>query len=1212
VSITTSLSLQALLKAAVARGGMAGAARRLAGLTPPAQALAVAGAATRRSTVLAVVPTDSDVERMTLDVRLFLGAMEGWPAAAAERAVLPFPGWQVDPYRGLSPHFRIASARARALHGLATGSARVVVASASALLPHVSPKARLLGASTEIRPGREIAPHDLAALLVDAGFTREDPVDEHGEYCVRGGIVDLYPAGDAQPVRIEFIGDVVESLRRYDPSTQRSVAPLDQLAVVPLREIFGADPADRPSRPSASIFDYLPADAAIYVSEPDEAAAQAARVWDQAAASYAELARAASAAEPGGHMPAPAELFADWREIESRLAHACVLEYLAVDDGEAGAAADRVAGPQPAAVGPPPAAIHVSTQPVPQFRGRIADWVAEIRRARERGETVLVVVEGAGRAERTVEMLAEYGLRGAQLDRSDDEHGAAVLVALGGLSGGFRLPGAGLQIYAETDLFEEERRQTERRRSLAQTFLSDLRDLKRGDLVVHVDHGIGAFAGLKQIRVGPADDVSQEFMELRYAGDDKLFVPVDRLDLVQKYSGAARPALDRLGGTSWEKAKTRVRKAMREMAEELLRLYAARKAVAGHAFSPDTHWQQEFEDAFEYELTPDQATAIADIKRDMERPFPMDRLLCGDVGYGKTEVAMRAAFKAVMDGRQVAFLAPTTVLAFQHLKTLGQRFGGFPVAIEMVSRFRSKAEQAQILADLAAGKVDIIVGTHRLLSKDVTFRDLGLLVVDEEQRFGVAHKEKIKQLRHNVDVLTLSATPIPRTLNMSLVGIRDMSIIETPPKDRLSIQTNVVKFDSQVIARAVRNELARGGQVYFVHNRIESIFSMGHLITRLVPEARVVVAHGQMEEDQLERAMMDFIAHKYDVLLATTIVENGLDIPNVNTIVINRSDRYGLSQLYQLRGRVGRSDRAAYAYLLIPPEDSLSQVARKRLAAIKEFSDLGSGFRVAALDLEIRGAGTLLGGEQSGHIETVGFEMYMKLLEEAVRELKGEEVEEGLRATVNLRVDLRIEDAYVPDMNQRLIVYRRIAAAHRESELEEALAEIRDRYGEPPASVLQLVDYGRIRLMADRLGVEAIDRDGQVVSFRFRPQARVDPVRLVNLVRRRPGLSLVPPVTLKLALREAAAPHADATGASAGPGAPRGGGTPRAVGKGGKDRLPLPAASWWTTRATTGSVEPGFSRDEILRPGREDPRGPTGVLTLVGELLADLGEKGSR
>ena len=608
-------------------------------------------------------------------------------------------------------------------------------------------------------------------------------------------------------------------------------------------------------------------------------------------------------------------------------------------------------------------------------------------------------------------------------------------------------------------------------------------------------------------------------MELHYAGEDKLFVPVERLDLVQKYSGAARPSLDKLGGTTWEKAKTRVKKAMRDMAEELLKLYAARKAIQGHAFSPDSHWQQEFEDAFEWELTPDQRTAIADIKGDMETSVSMDRLLCGDVGYGKTEVAMRAAFKAVMDGKQVAFLAPTTVLAFQHLKTLRDRFAAFPVRIDMVSRFRSKAEQKQIVDDLQAGKIEIIVGTHRLLSKDVQFRDLGLLVVDEEQRFGVAHKERIKQIRKRVDVLTMTATPIPRTLNMSLAGIRDMSIIETPPKDRLSIQTNVVKFDQPVITRAIRTEIERGGQIYFVHNRVESIYSLGNLLTRLVPEARIAVAHGQMGEEALERVMVDFVAHKYDVLLATTIIENGLDISNANTIIVNRADRYGLSQLYQLRGRVGRSDRRAYAYLLIPPEDSLSPVAKKRLAAIREFSDLGSGFRVAALDLEIRGAGNLLGGEQSGHIEAVGFDMYMKLLEQTIKELKGEEIEDELRANVNLRVDLRVDESYIPDMNQRLTVYRRMAAVRTAPELDKMMDEVRDRYGAPPVSVLNLAEYASIRLLADRLRVESVDREGQLVVLKFRPDAKLDPTWLFKVVQSRGDVALHPPATLKLDLR---------------------------------------------------------------------------------------------
>jgi transcription-repair coupling factor (superfamily II helicase) len=1198
--------------------------------------VAAAAQARPHDVVLYVVPADGDLEEAVADISFFLAALEGLPTAGAERAVLPFPSHEIDPYRGLAPHVGVTSARARALHAIAHGTARVVIASAAALLPKVTAPARMLAAALELKPGQDIAPTDLAELLVDAGFSREDPVDEHGEFTVRGGIVDVFPAGEAQPVRLEFIGDTIESLRTYDPSTQRSQAAIDQIAIVPLQDVLNGDR-------ESTIFDYLARakGARIIVSERDEVDEQAIKVSEQVRRSYAQAIgadaggdedrdgeltaeewdelsadeddadfvaeravikarkRSRPRSRPTIDAPAPSELFADWKDVEARLASATNLEQLGLDDDAESPEPPESLIPNPQSLRDALPAHRIRCQPAMEMRGRLADWVADIRRLRDAGDATLFVAATPGRAERTIEVLKEYDVFAVAVERAEDARYAAVLVAVGGLSRGFRLPDAGLQIYAEADVFEEERRAPERRRSATKAFLSDLRDLKVGDFVVHVDHGIGVFVGLKQIGVG---DNQQEFLELRYAGEDKLFVPVERLDLVQKYTGATRPPVDRLGGASWERAKSRVKKAMRDMAEELLKLYAARKAVPGHSFSPDSHWQQEFEDAFEYELTPDQQTAITDIKGDMESPTPMDRLLCGDVGYGKTEVAMRAAFKSVMDGKQVAFLAPTTVLAFQHQKTLRERFAGFPVRIDMVSRFRSKAEQKETLADLGAGKVDIIVGTHRLLSKDVEFRDLGLLVVDEEQRFGVAHKEKIKQLRKKVDVLTMSATPIPRTLNMSLVGIRDMSIIETPPKDRLSIQTNVVKFDQQVIGRAIRNELARGGQIYFVHNRVESIFSIGNLVQRLVPEARVVIGHGQMEEEMLERAMLDFVARKFDVLLATTIVENGLDIPNANTIIINRADRYGLSQLYQLRGRVGRSDRPAYAYLLIPPDDNLSPVAKKRLAAIKEFSDLGSGFRVAALDLEIRGAGNLLGGEQSGQIDAVGFEMYMKLLEQTVRELKGEELEDDVRATVNLRVDLKIDASYVPDMNQRLMLYRKVAAARSDDEIDRVLEEASDRYGPLPDSVLNLADYGRIRVMADRLGIETIDREGRTVVLKFRPQARLDPVRLVALVRQRPELTLVPPAGLKLNLdgiRDSGlgirqpGPVSRKMPSPANP----------------KSRIPNPeriAPSWWTARARAGEVKPGFTKEEILRPAKEDPRASGGIFERVGGLLSEL------
>jgi transcription-repair coupling factor (superfamily II helicase) len=1183
VSTATSLSVRALLNRAIARTNLGGRARAYAGLTPPAKALTVAATAhaNRDVVLLYVVPADPDIESATADVRFFLSTLEAIPDAIVERVVLPFPSYQVDPYRGLAPHFHVTSARARALHGAALGTARVIVASAQALMPRLPAPESILTTSIDLRPGVEIDPHALAEILVSGGYERQDPVDEHGEFSLRGGILDVYPAGEPTPIRIEFVGDSVESIRRFDPATQRSIETLDQFQVVPVRESGGGSEEALAS----NIFDYLRASRAsrVVVAEPQDVRAQVEKWTEQLTMSYEQ--RQGDKTPGDRDRRPPAALMLSWDDVAASLDQAVVLEELAIEEGP----------------------VHVATQPAQEFRGRISDWVAQVKQAHAQGETVLFVASTHGRAERTVELLHDYEVRAMLATKADERVDGAVLVAEGLLSKGFRLPEAALQVYAEADIFEEERRRTttSRKRSLAATFLSDLRDLKVGDHIVHVDHGIGQFVGLKQLSIGHGDIV-QEFLELRYHGDDKMFVPVERLDLIQKYTGAT-PSLDRLGGTSWEKAKTKVKKAMRDMAEELLKLYAARRAVQGHGFQADTHWQEEFEGAFEWELTADQATAVGDIKRDMESAMPMDRLLCGDVGYGKTEVAMRAAFKAVMDGKQVAVLAPTTVLAFQHAETMKHRFAAFPVRIDVVNRFRTTQETKQILENVGAGRLDILVGTHRLLSKDVQFRDLGLLIVDEEQRFGVAHKERIKQMRKKVDVLTMTATPIPRTLNMSLVGIRDMSVIETPPKDRLAIQTNVVKFDAQVIARAIRAEMERGGQVFFVHNRIESIFSMGNLIQRLVPEARVVIGHGQMGEHILERAMLDFIQHKADVLLSTTIVENGIDIPNANTIIINRADRYGLSQLYQLRGRVGRSDRPAYAYLLIPPEQSLSPVARKRLAAIKEFSDLGSGFRVAALDLEIRGAGNLLGGEQSGHIDAVGFEMYMKLLEETVRELKGEDLEDDLRATVNLRIDFRIDEGYVADMNQRLMIYRRIAGARSEDELTRIMEELRDRYGPPPVPVLNLADYGRIRVLADQLRVETIDREGSVVVVRFRDKARVDPMRVIKLVRERGDLQLIPPSTLKMDLKKPTNPVPVEEERKSRPSVP--GGRPSA----GIRRAPRERRepAWWTARATAGEVAPGFSKAEILRPKQEDPRAPGGILQRVEELLEDLRADGS-
>ncbi len=690
------------------------------------------------------------------------------------------------------------------------------------------------------------------------------------------------------------------------------------------------------------------------------------------------------------------------------------------------------------------------------------------------------------------------------------------------LASGVSFPESNLIVFGANDLSDEAdiMARPEPKRSKTAAFVSDFRDLAIGDYVVHVEHGIAQYLGLKEI---VQDGLAIEFMILEFAEQAKLYVPLTRLDLIQKYrstdTGPA-PVLNKLGSQQWVKTKARVRKAMQDMAGELLVLYAQRHTAQGTAFSKDNEFQREFEDSFDYRETDDQVTAIAAIKHDMESTTPMDRLLCGDVGYGKTEVAMRAAFKAVQDGKQVAVLTPTTVLSFQHFETFKHRFAQFPINIEMISRFRTQKEQKVIVERVETGKVDILIGTHRLLSKDIKFQDLGLLVVDEEQRFGVRHKERLKQLRKEIDVLAMSATPIPRTLHMSLVGLRDMSVIETPPKDRMAIQTVVAKFDEKLIRSAVEVELERGGQVYFVHNRVESIYEIAARIQELVPAARVAVGHGQMGENDLEKVMLAFMRHEFDVLVATTIIENGLDIPLANTILINRADRHGLSELYQLRGRVGRSNRRAYAYLLIPPEQELTPIARRRLAALKEFSDLGAGFKIAALDLELRGAGNMLGGEQSGHIEAVGFELYTSMLETAVKELKGEGADERPATQLNLAIALRIDESYVPEENQRLRLYKKIAGAVSEKELADLRAEMEDRYGAVPDTTVFLLEAAGLRLECERMGIAQIDRKRGELQIRFTENAQVDPQQLMRLVARnaKRGAQFTPQGVLKYPL----------------------------------------------------------------------------------------------
>ena len=817
--------------------------------------------------------------------------------------------------------------------------------------------------------------------------------------------------------------------------------------------------------------------------------------------------------ERHGHAnsPAPSHYFWTEEQIAAALAKTSQihLEQLALSIGSA---------PQ----------FGISSRPSARFHGDVVACMGDVKSQLASGGRVFLTAASTGEIERFADICREYEVpyvlgeseeAAAGFTAEGAQESAGMLLIRAPFAEGVTFPEANLTIYGHADLFDvtptEERPSHKIRTS---GFFSDFAELKPGDFVVHVDHGIGQFEGLRQIE---SDGHRGEFMLLRYAEDARLYVPLERMDLVQSYRvlEGAHPALDKLGGTGWNTRKTRVRKSLEDMAEQLLALYAQRKTTPGFAFSPDGNFQREFEDAFEFEETPDQIAAITDIKKDMEKSEPMDRLLCGDVGYGKTEVAMRAAFKVVNDNKQVALLAPTTVLTFQHFETFKKRFAAFPVRIELLSRFRSTAEQKKVLADLDAGKVDIVIGTHRLLSKDVKFADLGLLIVDEEQRFGVAHKERLKEMRKNVDALALSATPIPRTLHMSLVGLRDMSLIETPPRDRLAIQTVVAPFKEELVRSAIQNELARDGQVYFIHNRVESIYSVASMVQKLVPNARVVVGHGQMGEKELESVMLKFIRDETDVLVATTIVENGLDIPRANTILINRADRLGLAELYQLRGRVGRSSQRAYAYLLVPPETTLSDIARKRLAAMKEFSELGAGFRIAALDLELRGAGNMLGRQQHGHIEAIGFDMYCQMLERAVAKLKGGEAAPDLRTTLNLGLDVRIPQDYIPSENLRLRTYKRISTIATEEEKQDVRKELVDRFGKPPSSVENLLDYAVLKSMCERLRISSVERQGSRVAVRFHSETTLDPARLVSVVRSRVGIKPDPSGVLWIELK---------------------------------------------------------------------------------------------
>jgi transcription-repair coupling factor (superfamily II helicase) len=1100
-----SVSRHPALESAVSALRQESARERIAGLTDTAKAL-IAGqiAAELRRPVVVLVASGAQAESLAASLQFFYTVLAG--QEATEVAVLP--ALDALPWQDVSPHAEILQTRAVSLWRYATGLTRVVVAPIAAARMRLADAPFYAGQARTLAREESVSLDDLVAHLRRVGYELHDMVEMPGQFTVRGGIVDVFPAEAERPVRLEFFGDSVESLREFDPNTQRSVRPIDRVTLPPLLEQpsngfrFGnGDSADREMVPLAHSLLDLREDTVVLLDEPN-AIEEAGREFLESAEESSRGAGLDSARTVSSHF-----FTEDWNRILSRHAR-LELEHLEI-------AREGIK-------------THtIQTQATTRFHGNVPAFMAEARSRIAAGERVLLAAGNLGELERYVDLCHEYEVpyRLGEIEESptssrlaeDSTAGSvpAIVLCRAPFSDGVVFLDARVAIYGTGDLFETmPSGAMSRRRPKTASFFSDFSELKPGDYVVHVDHGIGQFEGLHQIENGGARG---EFMRLRYADEARLYVPLERLDLVQSYRAVegAKPQLDKLGGSTWTARKARVKKSVEDMADKLLKLYAERKTGQGFAFSADGAFQHEFEDAFEFEETPDQAIAIADVKRDMERPQPMDRLLCGDVGYGKTEVAMRAAFKAVSDSKQVAVLAPTTVLAFQHFETIRRRFAAFPVKVDMLSRFRSAREQKDVLTRVETGQVDIVIGTHRLFSRDVKFHDLGLLVVDEEQRFGVAHKERLKELKLNVDVLTLSATPIPRTLNMSLVGLRDMSVIETPPKDRLAIQTVVAPFSESLVRRAIEEELARQGQVFLVHNRVETIYSLADLVSKLVPKARVVVGHGQMNEKELESVMLKFVSNDADILISTTIVENGLDIPRANTILINRADRFGLSELYQLRGRVGRSNQRAYAYLLVPEDVSLTPLATRRLAALKEFSALGAGFRVAALDLELRGAGNLLGGQQHGHINAIGFDLYCQMMERAVAALKGEEAKPEMRATINLGLDIRIPQEYIPNENLRLRTYKRIGGIANETEREEVNNELGDRFGPPPPAVGNLLDYALLKALAEGLLVSSIERRANEVAVKFHPETPLSPEKLVGLIRSRgEGLRLDPSGTL--------------------------------------------------------------------------------------------------
>ena len=1076
---------------------------------------AVAGLA-QSPTLLVVTPGSREADRLRTELRFW----------APDRTILLYPAWETLPHERLTPSADIVGTRmavVRALRGSTPPD--IVVAPIRALL-QVLPAEVVAAEPVILAQGSDVDPADLAARLVGFGYERCDLVERRGQFAVRGGIIDVFPPTAEHPVRAELWGDTIEELRTFAVTDQRMIDSVaDPIVLEPVRELLldddvrarAAHVAERHpearsellqmsegiaipgmealaplvTRELVALPDLLPPGSTAVVVEPDRVAVRS----EETLRTAGEFAAAAwSAASVGAETPITAGIgaLATWPDIDDRLPDRIALTSLRVDESTAG---------------------DPGLSPVGPFAGSVpavADVVAKVRD----GWRVAIVAGGSGPATRLAEVLSDEDVVAT---RSDELAPGSVTLAVGNIDTGFQWPDERIAVFSDRDFA----RRTQSRRDAGRAKMPSRRrrqvdplSLQPGDFIVHDKHGVGRFLELIHRDVRGAD---REYLVVEYAASkrghppDRLFIPTDQLGSVSRYIGGEEPKVNKLGGSDWAKAKGRARKAVKEIASELIRLYAARQSAPGYAFSPDTPWQRELEDAFEYTETPDQLSCIDEVKADMQKPVPMDRLICGDVGYGKTEIALRAAFKAVQDGKQVAVLVPTTLLVQQHLATFTERFSGFPVRVEALSRFQTDKEAKRVLADLAEGKVDIIIGTHRLLTAQVRFKDLGLVIVDEEQRFGVEHKEHLKALRANVDMLAMSATPIPRTLEMAVTGIREMSTITTPPEERLPVLTYVGPYEEKQVVAAIHRELLRDGQVFFVHNRVESIGKTAARIAELVPEANVAVAHGQMAESELEQVVIDFWEGRIDVLVCTTIVESGIDIANANTLIVDRADTFGLSQLHQLRGRVGRSRSRAYSYFLHSPDKSLSELAHERLSTIAQNTDLGSGMQVALKDLEIRGAGNLLGAEQSGHIADVGFDLYIRMVGEALSEFKGEKpADEGdTDIRVDLPVDAHLPEAYVPEQRLRLEAYRRLAEARDQSQIDDLVAELADRYGPFPDPVKAMFAVAQFRLLARRAGLDEVIVMGDRV--RFHPVELPDS-RRVRATRLYPGALVKPAV----------------------------------------------------------------------------------------------------